>query len=292
MLTGSKTFIMNNNLHPCLWFDGNAKTAADFYCTLFPNSTITTDTPMVVNFELSGQKFMGLNGGANFKFNPAVSFMVTCEADEEINELWKKLCDGGMVMMALDKYDWSERYGFVQDKFGVAWQIIKAKYNDVNQKITPVFLFVGKNYGRAAAAVNFYTTIFPASAINGILLYQQNEGEHQAGKVKHSQFILDEKVFMAMDGYGNHEFDFNEAISFVVACKDQEEIDNYWNALTAGGGQESMCGWLKDQFGVSWQIIPAKLGQLMDSTEKAKRVMPVLMQMKKLNIAALEKAAG
>lgn len=283
---------MNNNLHPCLWYDGNAKAAAEFYCTLFPHSKITTDTPMVVNFELSGQKFMGLNGGPNFKFNPSVSFMVTCEADDEINELWKQLSDGGMVMMALDKYEWSERYGFVQDKFGLAWQIIKGKYSDVNQKITPAFLFVGKNYGRAEAAVKFYTTIFPASSINGILLYGPIEGEHQAGKVKHSQFILDEKVFMAMDGYGNHQFDFNEAISFVVECKDQKEIDNYWNALTAGGGQESMCGWLKDQFGVSWQIIPAKLGQLMSSPEKAQRVMPALMQMKKIDIAALEKAAG
>ncbi len=283
---------MNNNIHPCLWYDGNATAAADFYCTLFPDSKITIDTPMVVNFELSGQKFMGLNGGPNFKFNPSISFMVTCEGDDEINELWKQLSNGGMVMMPLDKYDWSERYGFVQDKFGLAWQIIKAKYSDVNQKITPTFLFVGENYGRAAAAVKFYTTLFPASSIEGILLYQQNEGEAQAGKVKHSQFILDEKVFMAMDGFGNHQFAFNEAISFVVACKDQKEIDNYWDALTAGGGQESRCGWLKDKFGVSWQIIPAALGQLMSSPEKAQMILPALMQMKKLDIAILEAAAA
>ena len=212
---------MNNNIHPCIWYDGNAKAAAEFYCSLFPDSKITTDTPMVVNFQLSGQKFMGLNGGPMFKTNPSISFMVTCESDDEIDELWKQLSGGGMVMMQLDKYPWSEKYGFVQDKFGLAWQIMKGKYSDVNQKITPTLLFVGGSYGKAEAAVKYYADVFPASSINGILLYQENEGPQVAGKVKHSQFILDGKVFMAMDGFGPHEFAFNEAISFVVECKDQ-----------------------------------------------------------------------
>ena len=204
---------MNNNIHPCLWFDGNAKEAADFYCSLFPNSKITVDTSMVVNFELSGQKFMGLNGGPMFKPNPSISFFIVCELDDEINELYKQLSEGGFVMMPLDKYDWSERYAFVQDKFGFAWQIMKGKYSDVNQKITPCFLFVGNNFGNAEAAVKFYAEVFSPSTIQGILLYQENEGE-AAGKVKHSQFVLDNKVFMAMDGAGNHGFAFNEAISF------------------------------------------------------------------------------
>jgi predicted 3-demethylubiquinone-9 3-methyltransferase (glyoxalase superfamily) len=282
---------MNNNIHPCLWYDGNAKAAAEFYCGLFPDSKITADTPMVVNFQLNGQKFMGLNGGPMFKFNPSISFMVTSESDDEINALWEKLCNGGMVMMALDKYDWSEKYGFVQDKFGQAWQVYKGNYSYVNQKITPTFLFVGENYGKAEAAVRFYTDVFPDSSINGILLYQENEGTEQAGKVKHSQFILDGKVFMAMDGFGNHQFAFNEAISFVVECKDQKEIDYYWNTLTANGGKESQCGWLKDKFGVSWQIVPKVLGKLMSDPAKAGKVMQAFMKMKKFDIAALEKAA-
>ena len=142
---------MKNNLHPCLWFDGNAKEAAMFYCQLFKNSKLTVDTPMVVNFELEGQKFMGLNGGPKFKFNPAVSLFVISESDDEINELWKKLSAGGLVMMPLDKYDWSEKYAFVQDRFGLSWQIMKGKYSDVNQKITPSFLFTGEQYGHAEA---------------------------------------------------------------------------------------------------------------------------------------------
>lgn len=283
---------MNNNIHPCLWYDGNAKEAAVFYCSVFPNSKITTDTPMVVNFYLNGQKFMGLNGGPQYKFNPSVSFFVISESDEEINELYARLSEGGKIMMPLDKYDWSERYGFFQDKFGLAWQIMKGKYSDVNQKITPCLLFVGDNYGKAEAAVKYYASLFPQSAISGILLYQENEGEQVAGKVKHSQFILDEKVFMAMDGFGNHEFVFNEAISFVVECKNQEEIDYYWERLTANGGKESKCGWLTDPFGVSWQIVPANIGELMSTPEKAQRLMPAIMQMRKLDIGLLERAAG
>ena len=281
---------MNNNIHPCLWYDGNAKAAADFYCSLFPGSKITADTPMVVNFEINGQKFMGLNGGPMFKFNPSISFFVISESDEEINELYKQLSEGGMVMMPLDKYDWSERYAFVQDRFGLAWQIMKTDYSNVGQKITPCFLFVGNSFGKAEAAVKFYAEVFPQSSINGIKLYEENEGP-AAGTVKHSQFSLDNKVFMAMDGFGEHKFAFNEAISFVVECKDQAEIDYYWDTLTANGGKESQCGWLKDKFGISWQIIPTILGKLMSNPATAQKVMAAFMKMTKFDIAALEKAA-
>jgi predicted 3-demethylubiquinone-9 3-methyltransferase (glyoxalase superfamily) len=281
---------MSNNIHPCLWYDGNAKAAAEFYCSLFPQSKITVDTPMVVNFEINGQKFMGLNGGPMFKPNPSISFFVISESDDEIDELYKQLADDGIIMMPLDKYDWSERYAFVQDRFGLAWQIMKGKYSDVNQKIVPSFLFLGNSFGKAEAAVKFYAEVFPQSSINGILLYKENEGP-AAGTVKHSQFRLDDKVFMAMDGFGEHTFAFNEAISFVVECKNQEEIDNYWNKLITDGGQESMCGWLKDKFGVSWQIVPSVLGKLMTGPA-APKVMQAFMKMKKFIIADLEKAAA
>jgi len=141
--------MMTNQIYPCLWFDGQAKAAAEFYCSVFKNSKITTDTPMVVNFELNGKKFMGLNGGPHFKFN--------------------------------------------------------------------------------------------------------------------------------------------EAVSLVVECGNQEEIDYYWNKLTADGGQESRCGWLKDKFGFSWQIIPDNIGTLMTG-EKAPRVMAEIMKMNKIDIEILMNA--
>jgi predicted 3-demethylubiquinone-9 3-methyltransferase (glyoxalase superfamily) len=138
---------MQKQIYPCLWFDGQAKAAAEFYCSIFSNSKITVENPMVVRWEINGQQFMGLNGGPQFKCN--------------------------------------------------------------------------------------------------------------------------------------------EAVSFVIECETQQEIDNYWNKLTANGGQESMCGWLKDQFGVSWQIVPAILSKLMSDAEKAPKVMQAFMKMKKFNIEAL-----
>ncbi|WP_149241783.1 VOC family protein [Dyadobacter sp. 32] len=141
---------MNNPIYPCLWFDGNAKAAAEFYCSIFKNSKIVDDTPMVVTFELNGYKVIGLNGGPHFKFN--------------------------------------------------------------------------------------------------------------------------------------------EAVSLVVNCKDQEEIDYYWEKLTADGGQESMCGWLKDKFGFSWQIVPGSIARIMTNPENGQRAMAALLKMRKLDIATLENA--
>lgn len=278
---------MNNNIHPCIWYDGNAKAAAEFYCSVFPGAKITADTPMVVNVELYGQKFMGLNGGPHFKTNPSISFLIISEDNAEIDGLWEKLSEDGMIMMPLGKYDWSEYYGFVQDKFGLTWQLYKGRYNEANQKIIPTLLFVGNSFGKAEAAVKYYTQVFKPAAIDGILLYAENEGP-ASGTVKHSQFVLDGKIFGAMDGYGEHAFAFNEGISFVVECEDQEEIDYFWNELTSDGGRESQCGWLKDKFGISWQIIPKNLGAIMMDPVNGQRSMQALMQMKKLDIAKLK----
>lgn len=279
---------MIHNIHPCFWYNGNAKEAADFYCTLFPASKIIIDTGMVVNFELAGQKFMALNGGPQFKTNPSVSMFVTSENDAEINELWAKLSEGGKIMMALDKYPWSEYYGFVEDKFGLAWQLYKGNYSSVNQKISSCFLFVNNQFGRAEEALKLYTGLFPNSAIQGISKYAENEPN--PGTVKHAQFVLDGVVFMAMDGMGEHAFQFNEGISFVVECEDQDQVDHFWNGLIANGGQESQCGWLKDPFGVSWQIVPKALGKMMSDPAKAKQVMDAFLKMKKFDIAVLEAA--
>lgn len=108
---------MTAQIHPCLWFDGQARAAADFYCTIFPNSKITADSGMVVNFELNGQSFMALNGGPSFKFNEAVSFVITCENQEGIDHYWESLiADGGS----------EGNCGWCKDKFGLSWQVVPA----------------------------------------------------------------------------------------------------------------------------------------------------------------------
>lgn len=279
---------MKKNLYPCLWFDGNAKAAAEFYCSIFNHSKIINENPMVVRFEIEGKLIMGLNGGPMFKINPSISLFVTCETEEEIDTIWNKLIEGGTAMMPLDAHPWCEKYGWLKDQFGMTWQLMLGKLPDGMQKIIPVFLFVGKQYGKAQEAMAHYTSIFPNSKMHELQLYKTGESQPE-GNLKFGHFTLQNELFAAMDGFGEHDFQFNEGFSIVVECETQEEIDHYWETLTEGG-QESNCGWLKDKFGVSWQIVPTILSKLMSDKEKAPRVMQEFMKMKKFDIAKLQQA--
>ena len=276
---------MNPPIYPCLLFNGNAKEAATFYCTVFSQSKITTENPMVVLFESSGQKFMCLNGGPEVAFNPSVSFYVVCESKAEIDRAWNLLAEGGKVLMPIDKYEWSEKYGWVQDKFGVSWQLSLGKISDTGQKFSPVLMFTGDMQGKAEEAVHYYTSVFKRSSIKGIMKYTAEDQEME-GTVKHAQFRLGHSVVMAMDSSLPHGFSFNEAISLVVECETQDDIDYYWSKLSEGG-TEGNCGWLKDRYGMSWQIVPVVLKKLMGEPERAPRVVQAFMQMKKFNIDQL-----
>lgn len=278
----------NNMIYPCLWFDGKAKEAADFYCSVFDNSIITYQNQMVVIFESSGQKFMCLNGGPEFTFNPSVSFYVICKTEEEIDRLWKYLIEGGSELMPLDKYDWSSKYVWLQDKFGVNWQLSFGGMEKTGQKFSPVLMFTDKQAGKAEQAIFFYTSVFKSSEVIVSVKYDKDDNDVE-GTVKHAEFILGKQNFMAMDSSLMHQFSFNEAISLVVDCEMQEEIDYYWDKLTEGG-EEVQCGWLKDKFGVSWQIVPAILFRLLSDPSRSERVTKAFLQMKKFEIEKLIKA--
>lgn len=276
---------MKNQIYPCLWFDGKAREAADFYYTVFNDTKITSESPMVVTFESAGQQFMCLNGGPQFTFNPSISFYVVFENENEIDVVWEKLLDGGQVLMPYDKYDWSEKYGWLQDKFGVTWQLSLGKMEDVGQKFTPVLMFTREQAGNAEKAIEFYTSVFDNSSVVGILRYTANDPDTE-GTIKHAQFKLGKNVFMAMDSSLDHKFSFNEAVSFVVDCDTQEEIDYYWEKLSAVPEAEQ-CGWLKDRFSVSWQIVPSILKKLMSDPFRSQRVVDAFMKMKKFDIETL-----
>lgn len=284
---------MNNKIFPCLWFNENGKEAAEFYTQTF-GGKITTDTQMVLNLELFGQKMMILNAGPQFEKNASVSFMILCETEQEVQEYWEKLSEKGMILMDLGEYPWSKKYGWVRDQFGVTWQVyLGEKQGD--QKIIPTLMFIHENNGKAQKAMELYTSIFPNSKIGNILKYGQgvgNESHEIPENIQHANFELDDYTFFCMDNSYDHQFDFNEGISMVVMTNDQEETDHLWNSLIANGGRESMCGWLKDPFGFSWQIVPKKLLELMNGSDREKgvKVMTALMQMKKINIADLENA--
>ena len=286
----SAPFPLLHAIYPCLWFDGQAQSAAEFYCSAFGNSKITSDSAIAVQFEIEGTKIMGLNGGPMFKINPSISFFVSCVDEDEITRLWGRLSDGGQTMMALGTYPWSEKYGWVADRFGMTWQLMLGELLPDAKKIIPLFLFVGDQFGNASQAISHYSTIFQNSAGQYLELYKDGEVPGADGSLKFGNFSLDGNQFAAMDGPGNHNFRFNEGVSLVVECDTQEEIDFFWETLIMDGGAESQCGWLQDKYGVSWQIIPASLGSLMSDPERGQRAMQQLLKMKKLDINILKNA--
>lgn len=292
---------------PHLWFDTQAKEAAEFYTSLFPDSKITDsktihDTPSgdcdIVTFDLWGYTFRSISAGPYFKLNPSISFMVNFDpaqddkAKERIDEIWDKLIDGGEALMPIDKYPFSERYGWVKDKYGLTWQLMLT--NPEGEKrpfIIPSIMFVGDRNGKAEEATDFYLSIFKNSKRGALARYPSGAENDQEGKVMFTDFQLEHQWFAAMDGGTMHKFDFTEAISFIVECEDQEEVDYFWEKLSAVPESEQ-CGWLKDKYGVSWQIEPKALQDMManGSPEQIDRVTQAFLKMKKFDIAKLKEA--
>lgn len=169
---------------PCLWFDTQAEEAASFYASLFEGSRVgpvtrygkegfeihgrAEGTAMTVDFELAGSRFVGLNGGPLFTFAPAISLFVVRETEAEVDELWRALSEGGSVLMELAEYPWSEKYGWLADRYGLSWQIALGRVAEAGQAITPAFLFVGEQCGRAEEAMNLCTSLFEESGITHI----------------------------------------------------------------------------------------------------------------------------
>lgn len=288
------------NIVPHLWYDKEAKEAAEFYVSLFENSRILNvnvmeDTPSgnaeLITFELAGQPFQAISAGPYFKFNPSISLMAACESAEEVNAKWKALSEGGTELMALGEYPFNKCYGWIQDRYGLSWQLMLIENNQNAQKITPNFLFSGDSCGKAEEAIKFYTEIFADSEIEFISRYEPGEAAAQKAKINYAAFKLGGMNFAAMDNGFDAGFNFNEAFSFIVNCKDQKEIDYFWEKLSAVPEAEQ-CGWLKDKYGVSWQIVPDNIDEVLNngSKEEIQRVQSELFKMKKIDIALLEKA--
>jgi predicted 3-demethylubiquinone-9 3-methyltransferase (glyoxalase superfamily) len=286
---------------PHLWFDKEAREAAEFYVSVFgkgskvKNISMLDNTPSgsvdILTFELLGLEFQAISAGPLFKFNPSVSFHVTCKSIAEVDEIWKKLSHGGQVLMELGAYPFSERYGWLQDKYGLSWQINYSSGTDVKQKITPVIMFVGDVCGRAEEAVNFWASVFREANVGAILRFGKGEEPDKEGTLKYADFSLLGQEFRALASAHEHRFSFNEAISFIVTCDTQEEIDYYWEKLSAVPEAEQ-CGWLKDKFGFSWQVVPAGMDEMLrgGDRERIDRVTQAFLVMKKLDIVKLQEA--
>ncbi|WP_114750878.1 VOC family protein [Pleomorphovibrio marinus] len=295
---------------PHLWFDTQAKEAAEFYVSAFGGSSKISgihtihDTPSgdveSVSFELSGFSFMAISAGPAFTLNPSISFFVNFDplsddnAGEHLDELWNKLSNGGAVLMPLQAYPFSKRYGWIKDKFGVSWQLILTDpAGEPRPKIIPSLLFTGDKCGKAEEATDFYLSIFNDTSRGLIARYPEGMEPDKEGTIMFTDFKLEGVWFAAMDSAQEHAFTFNEAISLIVYCETQEEIDNYWEKLRAGGDPNAQqCGWLQDRYGVSWQVVPRLLEEMISKGSKAQveRVTKAFLPMKKMIIQELEKA--
>lgn len=292
---------------PHLWFDTQAKEAADFYCKVFPDAKVVTssvlhDTPSgdcdVVTFNVSGHDFMAISAGPLFKFNPSVSFILNFDpsqdddAEGSLRTLWDALIDGGEALMPLQQYPFAKLYGWVKDKYGVTWQLMLTDpEGEPRPFITPSLMFAGENTNKAEAALQFYVDVFKNAKAGTLARYPEDTGPAKKGSLQYADFMLENQWFAVMDSGVEQPFTFNEAISLLINCDTQEEIDYYWEKLSAVPEAEQ-CGWLKDKFGMVWQVSPTAMNDMLESgtPEQAARVTQAFLKMKKFDIAALEAA--
>ena len=292
---------------PHLWFDTQARDAAEFYSDVFPDSEVTNvttihDTPSgdcdVVSFRVWGQEFMAISAGPLFTINPSISFMVNFDpsfddaAAERIDRIWARLIEDGTELMPLGSYPFSKRYGWVADRFGVSWQLILTNpEGEPRPPIIPSLMFTREQCGKAEEAIELYTSAFPGSERGALVRYPEGSPAGEPGTIMFSDFQIAGTWLTAMDSAGPHDFGFNEAVSLMVRCADQEELDRIWTQLSAVPEAEQ-CGWCKDRFGVSWQIVPADLDEMMrnGTPEQVARVTQAFLPMKKFDLAAVRRA--
>jgi len=283
-----------------LWFDTQAAEAAELYLHTFGNSRLLgratlPGTPSgevdLLTVQLEDLHLMLMSAGPAFQINPSISFMVSCGTREEVQRIWDALIEGGRSLMPLDRYDFNEFFGWVEDRFGVSWQILLTGDAPVPNRIRPMMMFTGKNAGRAEAAIRHYTSVLRNSEIRSIARHGPLADPETPDMVLQADFAIEGQSFTAMDSAYDHAFGFNEAVSIVVNCDTQEEIDRLSDALSADPEAEQ-CGWVRDRFGVSWQLSPTVLNDWMNhgDPEAVARMTQALLEMKRLDIAALERA--
>lgn len=282
------------SITPFLWYDDNAQEALALYASLLNDSELgdaarlqvdspdDPGKPTIATARLAGREVQAMNGGPGHPHTPSASLFAGCETVEQVDRLWEGLSEGGTALMPLDAYPFSERFGWVADRYGVSWQI---SLTGQKQSVTPFLMLTGDNVGNAEEAVGFYTSLFPDSGVDDV-------AKDEKGHVTMATFRLLGEPFILNESDYDHGFTFTDAFSFFVSCDSQDEVDTLWEKLTAEGGKPVMCGWLEDRYGVSWQIIPARLMELMGDPdqEKAGRVAQAMLKMVKIDIAGIEAA--
>lgn len=297
---------------PNIWCNRNAEEVGAFYADAFENSSSEVEArypteglldfqrdfagePLTVSVTISGYRLMLINAGDEFEPNPSISFMLNFDpllfdgdgelARASLDRLWERLSDGGAVLMPLGEYPFSERYGWVRDRYGVSWQLMLTDpAGDPRPFIIPALLFGERVQNHAGEAVGHYLDVFSefegGAELGAYVLYPEQQGPAEPGAVMFSDFRLGEQWFVAMDSGVEQAFTFSCGVSLEVSCDGQDEIDRLWAGLSAVPEAEQ-CGWLADRFGVSWQIVPSNMEELMQRPDAYEK----MMGMKKLVIA-------
>lgn len=286
---------------PFLWFEDRAEEALEFYASIFPNSRIDflhrwpkgSDFPegtvRTASITLDGFTLYAFDAPPMADFNTSISFFVTLETRDQVDAVWTELSKDGQVLMDLDSYSWSPRYGWVIDRFGISWQINMGKIGEVGQRVCPCLMYSGDHKGKAEEALEKHMSLFEGSSLVGISRYGAAQKGNE-GLINHAQFELAGQTFMSMDNGMDDEVPFNESISLYVTCRDQGEVDHFWDGLIQGGGAEAQCGWLKDPYGTLWQIVPDFLDEkiVQGDPQKVEQMMQAVYKMKKINVAQLK----
>lgn len=283
---------------PNLWFDRNADEAASFYAATFPNTLIDARVTypseglpdfqsdragetLTVDVVIDGYRLTLINGGPMFSPTPALSFFVNfdpsrmADAKEQLDQLWGKLVDGGgQILMDLGTYDFSAHYGWIADQYGVNWQLMLTNpAGDPRPFIIPNLMFCGPAQGKAREAVDEYVALFPDAHVGNRVSYPDSD------EIVFSEFQLYGEWLTAMDSAVPQPFTFTPGTSLMVNAHGQAELDHLWDGLTAVAEAEQ-CGWLQDRFGLSWQIVPDNMAELMARPGAYEK----MMGMKKLEI--------
>lgn len=290
---------ISTKITPNLWFNNEAKEAIGFYCSIFPDAELLSmltlrETPSgdteVFTFKLWGTSFSAINGGPIFSINQSISFFVYCGGDKEIERIHAALmADGGSELIPLDTYPWSRKYAWIKDRFGVSWQLDVDEIRS-EQKIVPALLFTNAKMTWVKEAISYYAELFEDGRVLMEAPFDSSLGFPE-GTLVFAQAKLDGYILNCMSGPGDHQFDFNEGVSLMVDCKDQQEVDYFWSKLS-DGGEIQPCGWVKDKFGVSWQVVPSEFRTMLQaaSVVQQERLLSAMLEMEKLDIEILRNA--
>ncbi len=282
---------------PHLWYDTEAKEAAAFYVDLFGGKidwTYTiTDTPSgdsdLVQFQLGDMTLAAISAGPYFKLNESMSLMVTVADKADVTRIYEALSDGGRVLMPLAEYPFSPYYVWLEDRFGLSWQLSYAPDLDKPYQFDICLLFSQDQVGLAQPMLDYYKDKLPQASVGQISYYGEGEAPVEAAKLNYAELLIGDQKIIAMDhGYGGVA-SFNEAFSLMVYVDNQEEADS-WYEIVSAVPEAEICGWAKDQFGISWQIVPRILMEAYDSAspEQIKAVNAAVMTMKRLDIASIQ----